>query len=100
MKKIEKDYSNSPIYKRAVEDTCHRIREDLKDILDIQCLDGNWNYDPYMYGLANGLIMAQSLIDEKEPIFLKTPKIWLKDYPTLWTRIKWRLFGVPQGECK
>lgn len=91
----EIDHSNNPIYRRAVDDTRHKIMKDLEDILNIQCSNGNWNYDPYMMGLANGLIMANSIITNKEPKFLSAPKKWLKDYPSLWTKIKWKLFGVP-----
>lgn len=55
--------------------------EKLKDVLNVQCANGNWNYDPYMHGLANGLIMAASLLDDVEPKFLKAPDVWLKDEP-------------------
>lgn len=65
---------------------------DLKDVINIQCSKGNWDYDPYMMGLANGLIMAESLISKKEPQFLSAPKKWGKDYPTFWTKLKWKLF--------
>jgi hypothetical protein len=95
----EIDYSNNPIYTRAVDDTRHQIMKDLQDVLNIQCSNGNWNYDPYMQGLANGLIMAKSLITKEEPVFLSAPKKWLKDYPTLWTRIKW-FFNKPKPIIK
>lgn len=88
----EIDYSKNPIYTRAVDDTRHKIMSELEDVLKIQCSNGNWNYDAYMMGLANGLIMAKSLITNEEPVFLDAPKKWLKDYPTLWTKIKWKLF--------
>lgn len=88
----EIDHSKNPIYTRAVDDTRHKIMDSLEDVIKIQCSNGNWNYDPYMMGLANGLIMARSLIDGNEPVFLNTPKKWLKDYPSLFTKIKWKLF--------
>ena len=53
-----------------------RIR-DIKEVTKIQCTDGNWNYDPYMQGLANGLIMAVALLEAKEPRFFSRPKNWL-----------------------
>ena len=49
----------------------------LKEILDIQCSDGNWNYDPYMQGMANGLILAHSIITGIDPQFKEPPKEWL-----------------------
>ena len=42
---------------------------DLVNIHEIQGRDGNWNYDPYNTGLFNGLEMALSIMQEREPIF-------------------------------
>jgi len=56
--------------------------ETLRDLKDIQCSDGNWNYDPYMHGMANGLIVALSLFEEGRVDFLNPPETWLKDKPT------------------
>lgn len=92
MKAKEIDYSKNPIYTRAVDDTRHKILNDLEDLLKIQCSNGNWNYDPYMMGLANGMILVKSLITKEEPKYFNAPKRWLKDYPTFWTRLKWKLF--------
>ena len=54
-------------------------KEKLDDLIKIQCSDGNWNYDPYMHGMANGMILARSIIqgEEKEPEYLEAPKEWL-----------------------
>lgn len=54
---------------------------DLDNVTSIQCADGNWNYDPYMQGMANGLILAQSIIKGHEPSFLGAPPEWLSDKP-------------------
>ena len=51
----------------------------LKDLSKIQCGDGNWNYSPYMQGLANGLILAIATIEGKEPKYLEAPKVWLSE---------------------
>jgi len=54
--------------------------ESLKGLVDIQTSDGNWNYDPYMHGMANGMILALHLFQENEngclPDFLEAPKVW------------------------
>ena len=55
------------------------ISKDLQKMVDIQCSGGNWNYDPYMHGMANGLIMAQSVVDNTIPKFLDAPDEWLRD---------------------
>ena len=45
--------------------------EVLHEITQIQCNDGNWNYDPYMQGMANGMLMALSVMDNTDdPGFL------------------------------
>jgi hypothetical protein len=68
----------------------------LQDIINIQCSHGNWNYDPYMQGLANGLIMAKSIFTDETPEFMEAPKVWGKHYPTLITRLKWMFTGYPK----
>ncbi len=50
--------------------------EALRDLVRIQSAEGNYDYDPYMQGLANGLIMALSLFEDKDPAFLKAPTVW------------------------
>lgn len=51
----------------------------LRDLTQVQCNDGNWNYDPYMHGMANGMILALSLFEAGEPKYLDEPAEWLKD---------------------
>lgn len=41
--------------------------------------DGVWNYDPYMQGLANGLILARSIMTGEHAAFFQPPKEWGKD---------------------
>jgi|TARA_R110000851_G_scaffold87200_3_gene190043 hypothetical protein len=48
----------------------------LKEMRDIQLRDGNWNWDPYMHGMANGLIFAVSLMMDEEPKFIEPPEFW------------------------
>lgn len=59
--------------------TLEQFKKTLDDLIAVQCADGNYNYDPYMHGLANGLILARSVIDNSSPAFLKAPKVWLSD---------------------
>jgi hypothetical protein len=53
--------------------------EKLVDLVAIQCSSGNWNFDPYMHGMANGMILALSIIQDEEPQFLSAPDKWLSD---------------------
>lgn len=51
--------------------------EQLRDLTKIQCAHGNWNYDPYMHGMANGMILALSIMEGTEPKYLDAPEQWL-----------------------
>ena len=53
----------------------------LRDLIEIQGRDGNWNYDEYMHGLYNGLVVAASVIsssDNSDPYLREAPETWLK----------------------
>lgn len=60
----------------------------LEDGIQTQIADGTWNYDQYMHGMANGLILALSIMTNKEPNFLNTPEVWLKDLLNTETTVK------------
>lgn len=49
----------------------------LREMVKIQCQDGNWNYDSYMHGMANGLLLAMSAIDGSAFEGLSAPEQWL-----------------------
>lgn len=53
--------------------------EELDDLIAVHCADGNWNYDQYMHGLANGLLLAKAVLNSREPEYLEAPKTWKKD---------------------
>ncbi len=52
---------------------------DLKELVNIQCSPGNWNYDAYMHGMANGMILLLAIMESKIPEYLEAPKEWLCD---------------------
>ena len=55
--------------------------ETLKGLTEIQCSNGNWNYDPYMHGMANGMRLALSLFERETPDFLTAPDVWGWELP-------------------
>ena len=59
--------------------TLNNIKWTLKNVIDIQCSPGNYDHNPYNHGMANGLILAMSIIEGKTPEYIQTPKHWLKD---------------------
>jgi hypothetical protein len=56
--------------------------DQLIDAKKVQCADGNWNYSPYMHGMANGIIFAIAILEDKEPKYLTAPKEWGEDQDT------------------
>jgi len=50
-----------------------RIKQ-LRDIVAIQCSPGNYDYDEYMWGMANGLILALAIIENNETEYIDKPE--------------------------
>lgn len=55
--------------------------EMVRDLKKTQCTPGNYNYSPYMLGMANALILAMSVFDGGRPEYLDAPKVWGEDLP-------------------
>lgn len=55
--------------------------EMLREAVKIQGYDGNWNFDPYMMGMYNGLEYALSLFENREPVYKSAPVIWSREIP-------------------
>ena len=56
-----------------------KLLADANNILATQGLSGNWDYDPYMHGLYNGMELIVSIFEKREPKFRNTPEQWLCD---------------------
>ena len=54
-----------------------RLSSHLNEIIAIQKMSGNWDYNPYMHGMLNGLILAKAIIEDKEPVYYDRPKEYL-----------------------
>ncbi len=63
--------------------TREELIEDFERLLDIQCSSGNWDADPYMHGMANGMIMFHSMAKDHTatPDFLSAPSYWKARIP-------------------
>ena len=55
----------------------------LQDLIDVQADAGNWDYDPYMHGMLNGMLLSRCLLDGKDPDFKNAPERWLRDFEIL-----------------
>jgi hypothetical protein len=54
-------------------------KKHIDNAVDIQTMDGNWDYCEYMHGLANGLIFAQACLNGETPKYLEAPERWLRE---------------------
>jgi hypothetical protein len=59
--------------------TKEKMIEIMKEVLEIQGYEGNWNYDEYMYGMYNGMEFMLSIAEERKPNYKKAPNEWAKD---------------------
>lgn len=53
----------------------------IDEMVKIQCGDGNWDYDPYMHGMANALLLAQATLKDSAYIPLSAPEKWRSENP-------------------
>lgn len=50
--------------------------EEFNGFIDLMSSPGNYDFDPYLHGMANGMIFMKSLVDGKEPQYLEAPTTW------------------------
>jgi hypothetical protein len=53
-----------------------KLLEKLDDLIAIQTSSGNWDFDPYMHGMANGMILMRAIVSGEDPKFLDAPETW------------------------
>jgi hypothetical protein len=75
------DTFNDWDYNRKPEMTLENAKQQLKNLLDIQLSDGNWNANEYMFGMANAMILAYAILNNTTPIYLDRPDYFLNDKP-------------------
>ena len=46
----------------------------LNSVTKIQCQKGNYSVSEYMRGMANGLILAEAIMNDKEPKYFEKKK--------------------------
>ena len=65
--------------------TCESNIKRLREMVGIQCTNGTWDYDPYLHGMANGMIYSLALMENEEPVYLSAPKRWLSEKEKPWS---------------
>ena len=53
------------------------IKKEIKALLKAHGKHGNYDYDPYMLGIYNGMELICSIIDERNAVYKAPPKKWL-----------------------
>ena len=55
--------------------------EEMRAVLEVQKSNGNWNHDPYMHGMYNGMELMMALAERRAPVYKEAPEQWGKDNP-------------------
>lgn len=55
------------------------VAERMKDLMEMQGSPGNWDYDPYMHGMYNGMELFFSMVEDRDPAFREQPEEWGRD---------------------
>ncbi len=53
----------------------------LRELVDIQGYEGNWDYDEYMFGMYNGMELMLAMVEGREPKFKEKPETYRQDLP-------------------
>ncbi len=67
-----------PFHKLSQKDLLNRITI-LNIYKEIQCSSGNFDYSPYMHGMANGIILALSVLNKEDPCFIDKIETYICD---------------------
>lgn len=50
-----------------------------QDLIDIQGANGNWNYDAYMLGMYNGMVLIHSIYNDTKADLREVPDSFIRD---------------------
>ena len=90
MIKVADEYSNKRILTQALDsieevmaderkDERRTVANEIGEVHEVQGSHGNWNYDPYMHGMYNGMELCSAIVKGVEPKFKKAPKKWIAE---------------------
>ena len=54
-----------------------QVVETLRKMLEIQGTDGTWNYDPYLFGMYNGIAISLAVVTGEVPQVRNAPHTFL-----------------------
>jgi len=61
------------------KDERRTVANEIGEVHEVQGSHGNWNYDPYMHGMYNGMELCSAIVKGVEPKFKKAPKKWIAE---------------------
>ena len=68
---------NAVFNTQAQSEQDHEFLNALRAVHEVQGYDGNCNDSPYMLGTYNGLELALSIAERREPVFKTAPSKWM-----------------------
>ncbi len=63
-----------PLYTAPPQSNINIKLERMREMVEFQGRVGNWNYDPYMHGMYNGMEFMIAMLEDREPVFKSTPE--------------------------
>ena len=58
-----------------------KMMEKIRNLVAIAGSTGNWNCNPYLHGMFNGMELILSVLENREVKYKDAPKVWLDDIP-------------------
>jgi hypothetical protein len=87
------------MYGKRKPQTLEEIKSSIQDVLKIQGADGNWNYESYMHGMYNGMVLIDSILRGIEPVFKEEPEQFICDVEVTSKDIKAALGNLNTEKC-
>ncbi len=81
MTRYQVDEGGNAVRKREARLTFAGAVTALRELVKVQCSEGNWNYSPYMRGMANGMILALATLRGDDAHYLDEPGEYLEVDP-------------------
>lgn len=53
--------------------------EEMKQVLEIQGYDGNWDCNEYMFGMYNGMELMMAIAENRSPVYKDAPEKYLDE---------------------
>jgi len=72
-------YYDDPWVEPDDEIRAQDILDEFDILLDIQLSPGNWDFDPYLHGMANGMLLMRAIISGETPEYREAPEQWGAD---------------------